>query len=98
MALNIKNQKTCDLARELAELTDDTMTGAITVALESQLEQVRRQRQSEQLIRDLKAIRKRDALLEDIDAISERCSKLIDPGFKSTDHGDLLYDEYGLPK
>ena len=33
MALNIKNKETCDLARELAELTNDTMTGAITKVL-----------------------------------------------------------------
>ena len=33
MALRIKNNETCELARELAELTDDTMTGAITIAL-----------------------------------------------------------------
>ncbi|MYF78970.1 MAG: protein transcription factor, partial [Chloroflexi bacterium] len=33
MALNIKNQETCDLAREVAQMTDDTMTGAITIAL-----------------------------------------------------------------
>ena len=85
MALNIKNQETCELARELAELTDDTMTGAITIALREKLEVVRRRREKDQLLRDLRALR-------------ERCANLIEPGFKSTDHGDLLYDEYGLPK
>ena len=85
MALNIKNQKTCDLARELAELTDDTMTGAITVALESQLEQVKERRDKDQMLRELRAIR-------------ERYAGLVDPGFKSTDHAELLYDEYGIPK
>ena len=34
MSLNIKNPETCELARELAQLTGETMTGAITVALE----------------------------------------------------------------
>ena len=33
MSLNIKNDETCWLAGELARLTGETMTGAITVAL-----------------------------------------------------------------
>lgn len=85
MAINIKNEKTCELTRELAHLTDDTMTGAITTAVQEKLEKVRRQRDKEQLLRDLRTIR-------------ERCAQLIEPGFKSTDHDDFLYDEYGLPK
>ena len=38
MSLNIKNEETCRLARELADLTGETMTGAITVALRERLE------------------------------------------------------------
>ena len=30
MSLNIKNEETCELARELAALTGESMTGAIT--------------------------------------------------------------------
>ena len=56
MALNIKNNETCELARELAELTDDTMTGAITVALRERLEFVKRQRDRDRLLRDIRAI------------------------------------------
>ncbi len=37
MGLSIKNQETCRLARELAQLTGETMTGAITVALQERL-------------------------------------------------------------
>ena len=33
MRLNIKNQETCRLGGELARLTGETKTGAITVAL-----------------------------------------------------------------
>ena len=32
MNLNIKNEETCRLASELAQLTGETVTGAITVA------------------------------------------------------------------
>ena len=41
MSLNIKNEETCRLARELAELTGETITGAITVALRERLERKR---------------------------------------------------------
>ena len=38
MSQNIKNEATCNLARELAELTGETMTRAITIALRERLE------------------------------------------------------------
>ena len=38
MSLNIKNEETHRLARELAVLTGESMTGAITVALRERLE------------------------------------------------------------
>ena len=47
MSLNIKNKETCRLAGELARLTGETMTGAITVALKERLERERRERSVE---------------------------------------------------
>ena len=85
MSLNIKNEETCRLARELAQLTGETMTGAITVALEERLRREQRQRQA-------------DAVARDLQAIGQRCAKLLGPGPSAADHGDLLYDERGLPK
>ena len=85
MSLNIKNEETCALARELAELTGETMTGAITVALSERLEKEKRERDKE-------------ALLRDVRAIAERCAALMGPGPSAVEHGDLLYDENGLPK
>ena len=85
MGLNIKNEETCALARELAELTGETMTGAITVALSERLEKEKRERDKE-------------ALLRDVRAIAERCAALMGPGPSAVEHGDLLYDENGLPK
>ena len=85
MSLNIKNEETCRLATELARLTGDTKTGAITVALRERLERERRRRDA-------------DALMRELRAIGERCAKRIGPGVSSTDHGDLLYDEHGAPK
>ena len=85
MALNIKNEETCALARELADLTGESMTGAISVALSERLER-------EKKLRDVEA--RIDAMM----AIGERCAKLIGPGPSSTEIGDFLYDERGLPK
>ena len=85
MSLNIKNEETCRLAAELAELTGETKTGAITVALRERLEREKRARD-------------KDALLRDIRAIAESCASLMGPGPSSNEIGDFLYDERGLPK
>ena len=85
MGLNIKNRETCRLARTLARLTGETMTGAITVALRERLERENHRRSS-------------DALVRELHAIGQRCSRLMAPGPSATDHGDLLYDDRGLPK
>ena len=85
MSLNIKNERTCRLAGELAQLTGETMTGAITVAVEERLERERRQRGV-------------DARLRKMRAIASRCARLLREGGPPVDHGELLYDERGLPK
>ena len=56
MGLNIKNQETCRLARALARLTGETMTGAITIALRERLERENHRRSSKSLARELHAI------------------------------------------
>ena len=84
MSLNIKNDETCRLADELARLTGETKTGAITVALRERLERERRRRGS-------------DNRLQEMRAIAERCSQLMGSGTPSIDHGDTLYDKRGLP-
>ena len=85
MGLNIKNEETCRLARELARLTGESMTEAITVALRERLGRRRRERNVDERLRELRAI-------------AERCAKLMGPGPSAVEHGDLLYDERGLPK
>ena len=85
MGLNIKNNETCRLAGELARLTGETMTGAITVALRERLKREKRRRSIEARSRELRAI-------------AERCAKLMGPGPSAMEHGDMLYDERGLPK
>ncbi len=85
MSLNIKNEETCRLAGELARLTGETMTGAITVALKERLEREKRQRSVESRVQELHAI-------------GQRCAHLLHDGPSAVEHGDFLYDEHGLPK
>ena len=85
MSLNIKREETCELAAELATLTGENRTEAITAALRERLERVRREQTVE-------------ARMRDTEAIARRCAELMGPGPGSTDHGDRLYDERGLPK
>ncbi len=85
MSLNIKNEETCRLASELAELMGETKTGAITVALRERLEREQRERSVE-------------ALTEELLAIGKRCAASLRDGSSAEDHGDFLYDERGLPK
>src|SRR5205823_14390403 len=40
-SLNIKNAETCQLIHELAELTGESMTGAVTTAVRERLNQLR---------------------------------------------------------
>lgn len=46
MALNIKNDETHRLSRQLADLTGETVTTAVTVAVRERLDRVRRARGS----------------------------------------------------
>ena len=85
MSLNIKNEETCRLASELAQLTGETMTGAITVALRERLEREKKERDAETLVQDLLAI-------------THRCAATLRDGPSAIEHGDFLYDERGLPK
>ena len=85
MGLNIKNEETCQLAGELARLTGETMTGAITVALRERLQRESRKRSVEVRVQELRSI-------------AERCARLLGPGPSAGEHGDFLYDERGLPK
>ena len=85
MALNIKNEETDQLARELAELTGETVTAAVTEALRERLARTRRER-------------RRAGLAEELLAIGADCAARLKEPYKSIDIADLLYDEMGLPK
>jgi antitoxin VapB len=84
MSMNIKNEETHRLARELADLTGESMTDAVTEALRERLARVRRTNRSGLA----------DRLLE----IGRDCAAHMKEPYKSIDHAEMLYDERGLPK
>ncbi len=84
MGLNIKNEDTHDLVRELAELTGESMTGAVTKAVRERLQRLRGNGGG--------------GLAERLLKIGRDCAARLEEPYRSGDHGDLLYDERGLPR
>jgi antitoxin VapB len=84
MSLNLKNEETNRLAHELAALTGETLTAAVTTSLRERLERLQQS--------------KRGALSDRLLKIGKDCAAHLSEPFLSIDHGDLLYDERGLPK
>ena len=85
MGLNIKNEKTCRLAGELARVTGTTKTGATTLAPHECLARESTRHGMETRLREMRSIAK-------------RCAALVGPGASSSQHGTLLYGKRGLPK
>ncbi len=86
MSLNIKNEEAVRLVQELAELTGQSLTAAVISATKEKLEKERA----------LEA--RKPGLAERLRKIAEETAPLFKEPWKSMDHGDLLYDELGLPK
>jgi len=84
MSMNIKNEAAHKLARQLSRLTGENMTEAVTEALRERLGRLQRKQ----------SVKLSERLLE----IGRDCSPRLKEPFRSADHGDLLYDEKGLPK
>jgi antitoxin VapB len=84
MSLNIKNKEAHRLAQQLANVTGESLTTAVTEALRERLERVRRN--------------PRDGMAERLMKIAKECGPRWKEPLRSIDHGDLLYDEKGLPK
>ena len=84
MSLSIRSDEAGRLARELASLTGETMTAAVTAALRERLENVRRERCG--------------SLADRLVAIGKDCAARLNEPFRSVEHGDLLYRDDGLPR
>ncbi len=83
VSLNIKNTETHELVQELASLTGETQTTAVTVAVRERLERLRHLREAGMA----------DRLL----AIGRDTAPRLREPYRTADHGDLLYDDRGLP-
>jgi antitoxin VapB len=84
MSLNVKSDEAHRLARQLAQLTGESMTSAVTRALAERLERVNRERGG--------------GLANRLLAIGQDCAAHLKEPYRSIDHGDLLYDDQGLPR
>jgi antitoxin VapB len=82
MSLNIKNEEANRLARRLARLTGESLTDAVTRALRERLERVEAP----------------DDLARHLLEIGRDCAGRLSDATGTIAHGDLLYDERGLPK
>ncbi len=84
MSLNVKNPLAYDLASQLAELTGESLTGAVIHSLEARLLEERRKR-----ARTTTAAR--------MLAFADRFAPGMSPEYGSVDHASLYGDD-GLPR
>jgi antitoxin VapB len=84
LGLNIKNKEAHELAAELAKLTGRSMTAVVLDALRIQLKQLQRSQDKE-------------ARLQELMAIGKRCAAHIHHPVTALQHGEMLYDETGMP-
>lgn len=87
MGMNIKNPEAERLARELAAATGESLTSAVTLAVRERLERVRADARGQ-----LPAAR-----LERILALGRAIAPALSEPWASRPHGELLYDDRGLP-
>jgi antitoxin VapB len=83
VGISIKNERTERLARRLAEETGESMTRAITAALEERLERIERRRTPAEKLALARTILRR---VDSLPVLDDRPAEEI-----------LGYDEYGLP-
>ena len=84
MQLNIKSDDAYAMASELAELTGESLTAAVTTAIRERLERERKARDREERWKDVERL----------------CTELrahLQPPYSSSDP-DEFYDEDGLPR
>jgi antitoxin VapB len=84
MAMNIKNAETERLVHELAALTGETLTMAVTEAVRERLTRLPKSAYP--------------GLAEHLMAIGRDCAAHLKEPYLSIEHGDLLYDDKGLPR
>ena len=84
MSMNIKSDEAHQLARDLAELTGESLTGAVTEALRERLARLQHG--------------PAEARASRLVAIGQRCAERLPDEVKTLDHAEFLYDSAGLPR
>jgi len=84
MSLNIKNPETHRMARELAQITGESVTGAVTEAVRERLDRVQKGAKR--------------GLAERLLRIGADCTAHLPQSVRTINHGAMLYDEQGLPR
>jgi antitoxin VapB len=84
MGLNIKNEEANRLIHELAGSTGESLTTAVTIAVRERLERIQQREPGD--------------LAQRLLQIGKLCAGHLKEPFRTIDHGELLYDEKGLPK
>lgn len=90
MALNIKDEETHELVKELAELKGTSMTFAVKEAVKGEIERERAQREG--------AAKQRKSRYELLMDFARTYAERVKDPVHSWEVNDLLYDEDGLPK
>ena len=85
MGMNIKDQETHDIARELASLTGQSLTEAVKTVLRHELKRAK-----------IARARRARPLAERLDEIALRCAALPDSDTRTPEE-IIGYDEHGLP-
>jgi antitoxin VapB len=83
MGMNIKNQEAYRLTKQLAKLTGESLTTAVTEAVRERLDRVRRKHGVD--------------LAERLLVIGRDCAAHLKEPYRSINHENMLYDERGLP-
>lgn len=84
MSLNIKNEEAHALAREIAQLTGESLTTAVTESLRERRERLRK--------------RSRKGMAARLLAIGKENAASLPEPWRSLNPDDLLFDEKGMPK
>ena len=82
MSLNVKDPEAHRLAQAISEETGESLTKVVIDSLRERHEKIEN--------------RKGKASLAELMAIAQRASRAVKR--PSVEHGELLYDEHGLPK
>jgi antitoxin VapB len=91
MALNIKDEETHAMVRELAALKRTTLTGAVKLAVKEEIER-------EKASRGESAVPKKRKRSEVVQAFAREFVSRVKGPIHSWDIDKFLYDENGLPK